>query len=645
MPSTHRSQANAPEHVRYLATMGQSPALQLGAQFAPGTRLGRYELLATIGKGGMASVILARQRGPAGFEKTVVVKVIHPHMAQDRAAINMLLDEARVAAQIDHPNVVHTYELGEAHGTFYIVMEYLAGESFARVLKKAAANVPPPLTAALAGRIVGDAAAGLSAAHALIGVDGKPLDIVHRDVSPGNIVVLYNGSVKVVDFGIAKAAGRVTSTQDGELKGKYGYMSPEQIRNEVMDARSDVFSLGVVLWESLALRRLFQADNVAATLMQILTSQRVPPSTFQPEVPRALDQITLQALAPDPRDRFATMAEMHKAIEDAIWQSRTGANEVSTQMQWWFSDRIEARRQLLSRATNDAAPLSEGEVDEIGQAFNNQSGTLPPMQSPLIANQPPLVLPTSRPSIKHAPYMPTVMFNLHQRKSNRRTVFAIAVLGTIIGVLAAVLVTGGSSDDEPTTGSDGVVVAGGTDKPTTTTPTKPQVTPIKPDDKPPQIKPEDKPDDKIVTSRPELLISGEENAVRPDVGTPTIIEPPTPPEVKPEVKPDDKKPDQPRIKPDDKKPVVKPAGKTDEELYKTATDRYLAGDFVAAEAGFKQLLAQSRGHAGAHRGLGFLYQRTGQKGKALSEYRLYLKLNPNAKDAASVRKRIQELEQ
>ncbi len=619
--------------------MGLSPpAPQLGAQFAPGTRLGRYELLATIGKGGMASVILARQRGPAGFEKTVVVKVIHPHMAQDRAAINMLLDEARLAAQIDHPNVVHTYELGEAHGTFYIVMEYLAGESFARVLKRAAAKVPPPLQPTVAGRIVADAAAGLSAAHALIGVDGRPLDIVHRDVSPGNIVVLYNGSIKVVDFGIAKAQGRVTSTQDGELKGKYGYMSPEQIRNEIMDARSDVFSLGVVLWEALALRRLFQADNVAATLMQILTSQRVPPSTFEPEVPRALDQITLQALAPDPRDRFQSMTEMHKAIEDAIWQSRTGAAEVATQMQWWFSDRIEQRRMLLSRASIEA-PLSDGEVDQIGHAFNNQSGTMPPVQSPLIAGQPLNALPMSRPSLASspAPYLPTAMFNVAQRKSNRRTVLAIAVLGTIVGVLAAVLVTGGGgADDDPPAIADHGLGGSNTTQPET-----------KPEDKP---KVEDKPSITAVPIRPDEVISNNENAVRPDVGAGGI---PTRPEVAPvddkpviaTVKPPaDKKP--PPKPPDDKKPPpVKPPGKSTDELYKTGTELYLKGDFTGAEVAYKQSLAVDRGNAAAHKGLGFLYQRTNQKAKALAEYRLYLRLNPNAKDATQLRKRIQELEQ
>jgi serine/threonine-protein kinase len=582
-------------------------------------------LLATIGKGGMASVILARQRGPAGFEKTVVIKVIHPHMASDRAAINMLLDEARVAAQIDHPNVVHTYELGEAHGTFYIVMEYLAGESFARVLKKAAAKVPPPLAPALAGRIVADAAAGLSAAHDLIGVDGRPLEIVHRDVSPGNIVVLYNGAVKVVDFGIAKAQGRVTSTQDGELKGKYGYMSPEQIRNEVMDRRSDVFSLGVVLWESLALRRLFQADNVAATLMQILTSQRVPPSTFQPEVPRELDQIALQALAPDPRDRFQTMAEMQKAIEDAIWQTRCGAQEVQTQMQWWFSDRIEQRRGLLARATQaDMPALTDADVDQLGQAFNNQSSRSMPTPlsgMPVIAPPGPMTMrPYPTPSMQHRAV----------RSNNRRTVFAIATLGTIAGVLAAVLVTGDADDDKTTDQVDpGSGSAIAKLEPAAKQPTAEPIEPARPE--PPPTRP--------ATPRPDEPAPIEENATRPDVKLPAPRAEETKPD-EPVKKPPpagDKKPDPPK-RPDD------PPRRSNDELYKQASEKYIGGDLATAESLYKQILAQAPTHAGAHKGLGFIYQLRGVKAKALVHLRTYLKLAPSAPDAARVRKRIQEME-
>ncbi len=323
-------------------------------RFAAGTQLGKYELIAPIGSGGMASVILARTRGPGGFEKVVVIKVVHPHMASDEVAVSMLLDEGRLAALIEHPNVVHTYEVGEAFGTFYIVMEYLAGESLHTVIRQSIQPSSAAFHPTLAGKIISDACEGLHAAHELTDFNGVNRQIVHRDVSPGNIVVLYNGQVKVVDFGIAKAQGRATETQVGELKGKYGYMSPEQINNEPMDRRSDVFSLGVTLWEALAKRRLFHQENIGATLMQILRGPRVAPSTYDREVPKALDEIAQKALQPDPRDRFQSAGEMKRAIDDAIWQARVGTSDVQKYMHSIFAQRMEARRQLLAAATDSS---------------------------------------------------------------------------------------------------------------------------------------------------------------------------------------------------------------------------------------------------------------------------------------------------
>ncbi|HEY5938293.1 MAG TPA: protein kinase [Kofleriaceae bacterium] len=317
--------------------------------FAPGTMLGRYELLSTIGEGGMARVMLARHLGPVGFEKLVVVKVIHPRLAETPGAIGMLLDEARVAAQINHQNVVQTYELGEAHGTFYIVMEYLAGETLQQIVETAALG--PSLDPRMAARIVAAAAEGLHFAHELEDARGRNLGLVHRDVSLGNVIVLYNGGIKVVDFGIAKTHDRVsTTTQHGQMKGKYAYMSPEQIRNEPMDRRSDVFSLGIVLWEALALRRLFDAEHVPATLMQIITAERVAPSKYRPEVPPALDAIALRALAVDPDHRFQTALDMKRALEDAIWESRCDADDLRMYMTAVFGDRIRKRQSLLASA-------------------------------------------------------------------------------------------------------------------------------------------------------------------------------------------------------------------------------------------------------------------------------------------------------
>ena len=574
-------------------------AAQLGDAFVPGTMLGKYELLATIGTGGMANVILARQRGPGGFEKIVVIKVIHPHMAQDAIAIQMLLDEARVAAQIDHPNVVHTHELGEAAGTYYIAMEYLAGESFAQVIKLARTGQSPLLTPYLAARIVADAAEGLHFAHDLRDFTGKPLEIVHRDLSPGNIVVLYSGAVKVVDFGIAKAHGRVTSTQDGELKGKYGYMSPEQINNETLDRRSDVFSLGVCLWESLAQRRLFQADSVGATLMKIIGSQRVPPSYHRPEVPPALDAIALKALAPNVHDRWQSAGEMKQAIDDVIWQARVGANEIAAHMTAHFSTRMEERRALLARATS-RDHLERTDLARLSAVFRDVSHH--ERGSQVTPPAPMAVVPAA---------MPAAAPDAGSKK------LAIATLGgaILLGVLAGVVVSRGGSDgippgNEPVAAVEMPVETPAVDDtpapvaqqledpPPAPTPTVPTTTEAEPDPEPPVPTP---------TTPPTVAVADPQPA-----------------------------PSRPRTR---RKP--EPSSSTGSELYKQATDAYLAGKFDAAESAYRQ--ATKAGYAPAYRGLGFLYQRTGNKAKAIDALRTYLRLQPNAKDAASVKNRLAQL--
>ena len=630
---------------------------ELGVQFVPGTMLGKYELLATIGTGGMASVILARQRGPAGFEKVVVVKVVHPHMAQDQVAINMLLDEAKVASQIDHQNVVHTYELGEAAGTFYIVMEYLAGESLAQVIKAGRAGQQPAFDPYLAARIVADAAAGLHHAHDLKDFAGIPLEVVHRDVSPGNIVVLYNGAVKVVDFGIAKAHGRVTSTQDGELKGKYGYMSPEQIKNEPMDRRSDVFSLGVVLWESLAQKRLFQADNVAATLMQILGGERLPPSHFRPGVPPALDAIALNALNPDPRARFQSADDMKKALDDAIWQTRYGTSEISAHMVALFADRMESRRALLNRATREQ--LTQGDLASFGTAFRDPTSSVEPRGAVRAPTAYPVAMPTRAPTaVPVAPAAPP--------RTNKRVAIILA-LGVVVGIIAGVVVGFGGNDNAPakvdvvastptpdsesavakavkgddTTGSG---AATETPEPTVRAPTIPTVAsgPTVPTvNTEPTVKTEQtvktEPTVKAVTDhKPESS-----SRTRPQTQSET--KPETKVETKPETKVETKvnEPDHTRPEPTDSKPD-KPRGSA-EALTKKATEQYLAGNFGPAETLYKQALAANRGFAPAHKGLGFLYQRIGNKTKAIDSLRTYLKLVPSAKDADSVKKRLEQL--
>ena len=331
-------------------------------------RLGKYELLTSIGQGGMAEVFLARQQGPRGFEKVVVLKCIYPHLARRQHFVDMFLDEARIAANINDPNVVHIYELGEEQGTLFLAMEYLVGESLSAVIK-IGVRQKKLLDPWMAARIVANAASGLHTAHELVDPTGVPMEVVHRDVSPGNIVVLYNGAVKVVDFGVAKARGRLVETTGGELKGKFAYMSPEQLVGKAVDRRSDIFSLGVVLWETLAHTRLFRADSQPETVQLILQGNVPPPSRARPEIPVELDEIAMRALEKNPANRFQTADELRLALENYLSRSGMPASrqDLARWMEECFPERIAWRRKLLEAASKrrlDAMePFPEIEVD------------------------------------------------------------------------------------------------------------------------------------------------------------------------------------------------------------------------------------------------------------------------------------------
>jgi eukaryotic-like serine/threonine-protein kinase len=284
----------------------------------PGDTLGAYEIVAQLKRGGMATLYLAQRTGAAGFAKQAAVKVVHPHLADDPSFVEMFLDEARLSARIDHPNVVHVYELGEGDdGMFYLVMEYVDGCSLAQLLR-ALARAGRKLTPELATWIAMRVAAGLHAAHELPGPGGERLGVVHRDVSPQNILLAHRGYVKLIDFGIAKARGRSHQTSTGLVKGKFRYMSPEQAGNQPVDARTDVYALGIVLWEMLTMRRLFQADDELLLLEQIRKPQVQPPSEVASDVPEALDAVVMQALAPDPDARFPTAHAFLQALARAV---------------------------------------------------------------------------------------------------------------------------------------------------------------------------------------------------------------------------------------------------------------------------------------------------------------------------------------
>ena len=305
-------------------------------------QFGRYELLKRLAGGGMGEVYLARQRGPAGFEKLLVIKTLLPHLCEDEEFIAMFKDEARLCAHLVHPNICQVFEFDEIGGTWFLTMEYLRGEDLRR-LERACEQRGRPLPVPLICRIVADAAAGLAFAHSLRDPSGRSYGIVHRDISPQNILVTLDGGVKIIDFGIAKAVGRSQHTRTGALKGKCGYMSPEQADGAPVDARADIFALGIVLHELLTGRRLFKAADDVQTLARVRECRVPPPSQLEPELPLALDPIVLKALAKDPAERYGGAQEMRLALEDWIIEGRHSASaaHLSEFLKVIYADRLE----------------------------------------------------------------------------------------------------------------------------------------------------------------------------------------------------------------------------------------------------------------------------------------------------------------
>jgi serine/threonine protein kinase len=274
----------------------------------------RYLLLRRIAVGGMGELLLARSAAAGGVQKLVAIKRVRAEYASDPTFVSMFLNEARLAATIDHANVVRTYDLVEDAGTFLMVMEYLHGEPLGRLLNAlAAAGGRVPLGHVVT--IVLGVAAGLHCAHERRGVDGRPLDIVHRDLSPGNVFITYEGGVKLLDFGIAKATSRTSITLGPARKGKVAYMSPEQCVGKDVDRRSDIFALGVVAWELCTGQRLFRGDNEFAIMNQVATADAPTATSAVPELPDELSEILARALRRDREARFQTAMEMHDAIE------------------------------------------------------------------------------------------------------------------------------------------------------------------------------------------------------------------------------------------------------------------------------------------------------------------------------------------
>ncbi|HEX7478347.1 MAG TPA: serine/threonine-protein kinase [Polyangiales bacterium] len=271
-------------------------------------------MLARLASGGMAGVYVARAIGVAGFERLFAIKILHPHLAHEEEFISMFLDEARLAARIRHPNVVPTIDISDTPDAgFYLVMEYIEGDHLGALLQRAwkiGARLPWPITL----RIVVDALDGLAAAHNLTDETGRRLNLVHRDVSPHNVMVSTDGIARITDFGVAKAEVRLSTTREGQFKGKLAYMAPEHASNGEADQRSDIFSMAIILWECLTGRRLFRAENHAATLNKICLEPIPMPSSVDPAL-APFDHVLERGLARDPNQRFQSAEEFAEAIE------------------------------------------------------------------------------------------------------------------------------------------------------------------------------------------------------------------------------------------------------------------------------------------------------------------------------------------
>jgi serine/threonine protein kinase len=275
--------------------------------------IGRYAIYGKIASGGMASVHFGRLLGGAGFSRTVAIKRLHAHLAEDPEFLSTMIDEARLAARVHHPNVVPTLDVVASENELLLVMEYVRGESLARLLRGEALRgqrVPLPIASAIAVATLH----GLHAAHEATDDHGEPLRLVHRDVSPQNILVGVDGVTRVIDFGVAKAAGRLQTTRAGTIKGKIAYMAPEQLGAGEVTRAADIYAMGAVLWEMLAGQRVFQGDQDIALISRVRAGVEQPPSHFSPGLPPALDALVMKALSPNPAERFTTAREMADAL-------------------------------------------------------------------------------------------------------------------------------------------------------------------------------------------------------------------------------------------------------------------------------------------------------------------------------------------
>jgi serine/threonine protein kinase len=361
------------------------------SQLTEPIQFGKYSLFELIGRGGMAEVYKGRIQGPAGFERTFVVKRILPHLSDDTTFIKMFVEEAKLSARLAHPNIVHIFELGAVDGEYFISMEYIRGHDLSETMRAIWKTMGPPRPE-LVAYIGREACRGLSYAHGLTDENGQLLGMVHRDISPSNVMLSYEGAVKLLDFGIAKALGDAPEiTKSGTMKGKYAYMAPEQTEGDHVDNRSDIFACGIVLHEVLTGRRLFKGANDVQTIERVRRCDVPPPSLQNPAVPPELDAIILKALQRNPANRWADAADMANALDDIVHASRFQPDHLAQLLY----DLFPTEGGGPPRATIPATTISHGSASS-----SFRSPTVPPISRSISGSGPPPFDMGMEPSLK-----------------------------------------------------------------------------------------------------------------------------------------------------------------------------------------------------------------------------------------------------
>jgi serine/threonine protein kinase len=621
-------------------------------------RLGAFTLVSPIGEGGMAQVFVARPNAPVGGQRAVVIKRIHPHLAKNRAHINMLLSEGRIAAQIDHPGVVRVFDICQAGNTYFIVMEFLVGENLEE-LKTLSSESHNPLSMESLVHLLSEVAGALHAAHEATDSEGELMRLVHRDVSPENIIIQNDGRVKLVDFGIAKIKAAIAQTAVGEIKGKLAYMSPEQINEKPLDRRSDVFSLGIVLWECLAGASLFARDTALGTVNAVLSENVPPPSAVRPSVPAELDRIVLRALQREPADRYHTARDFQVDMVEFLRRRnvRRPRKQLKREIDILAGDRLKARGELR-RCVSDGHPVTDELISQCEFTF---SGNGPdPFEAALRGETvPPLDNEDTAEQSDYGDYVvedndPTEHVNVQPAAATgSRIRFAASVAAALALLILPSLLVGAAMDRKKSgkrikiniqespaqvaSTSDRLSAARAT-QPTTAESTSKPV--LRVEDLAPRSQ----------SSATQPIPDAQEEAQKqPEAATAsakdsTATAPPkqTKTENGKEAH-DDAEADQDKKEAKRKLPPIPVRIARAKNFYMKGATLFVKGKFVPARAKFRAAISSAPAYAPAYRGLGLAEARLGRKNFAIRALRTYLRLAPKARDATAMRRRLAQL--